>query len=258
MKKLLLIISLLGLSPSFAGTKKINAGDQKAQVAKLNLFALVARNFSVQYEYAFHKNMSGALGLRWMLPYSADLAKFLGADGSGTGATLGKLKFTGYAITPEFRFYPGKKVEHQAPHGFYIAPYARYGSFSMNTSITIPSDTAANFVGGPIDAKITYSGFGGGLMFGAQWVFKNHISLDWWILGLHYGSSNVKITAEGDLLAQTGGTTEVKGSLDDLVSNDLPFNATSNITVGARQVSGKVSGIPFTGMRCGLSLGYNF
>jgi hypothetical protein len=265
MKKLLSKSILFGIFvlSSFAnlhaGTKSLMAMPDHPHNVKLNLFAVGMRNLSLQYEFAFHKNLSVALGGRVMLPYNFDLGKQLQSDDvSSTGAELGKFKFTGYAITPEFRFYPGKKVEHQAPHGFYIAPYARISNFAINTSITIPSDTAVGFVGGPVDTEISYGGFGGGLMFGAQWILKNRISIDWWIAGLHYGSSKLKITATGDLIAQTGGATEVKGSLDELVEGDLPFNATSNVLIGGNSVSGNVNGIPFGGFRCGLCIGYNF
>jgi hypothetical protein len=242
-----------------AGVKKLNKLPDHPHNVKLNLFAIGMRNISLQYEFAFHKNLSVALGGRVMLPYNIDLGKQLQSDEvPSTGAELGKFKFTGYSITPEFRFYPGKKVEHQAPHGFYIAPYARISNFAINTSITIPSDTVVEFVGGPVDTKISFGGFGGGLMFGAQWILKNRISIDWWIAGLHYGSSKLKVTATGDLIAQANGATQVKGSLDELVEGDLPFNATSNVLIGGNSVSGNVNGIPFGGFRCGLCIGYNF
>jgi len=241
-----------------AGTKRKGGSIERPHNVKMNLLALPLRNFSLQYEYAFHKNMSAALGVRVMLPYIVDLSSQLGGD-DAFGAKLGKFKFTGYAITPEFRFYPGKKSEHQAPHGFYLAPYTRFSNFAINTTVTIPNDPASGFKGGPVDARITYSGFGGGLMLGAQWVFKNRLSLDWWITGAHYGNAKVKVTAEGDLISQTGGATQVKGSLEDLIEGDLPFkNAESNVTIGAKTVSGSIKGIPYSGFRCGLCLGYTF
>ena len=257
---LLVILFASSFLSANAVTKSVKAMPEHPHTVKLNLFALGMRNLSMQYEFAFHKNLSVALGGRFMLPYSYDLGKALQGDAvDATGAKLGKFKFTGYAITPEFRFYPGKKVEHQAPHGFYIAPYGRFANFAINTSITIPSDTASGFAGGPVDAKITYGGFGGGLMIGAQWILKNRISIDWWIGGLHYGASKLTVSATGDLLSQVGGATNVKGSLEDLLDEDLPINPSSkSIIIGGNSVSGSVSGIPFAGFRCGLCIGYNF
>ncbi len=242
-----------------ASTKKSRSEIERPHNVKLNLFALPLRNFSFQYEYAFHKNMSTALGARFMLPYSSNISNQLNSNDT-YGAKLGKLKFTGYAITPEFRFYPGKKSEHQAPHGFYLAPYLRYSNFIINTTVTIPSDPIIGFVGEPVDTKISYSGIAGGLMFGAQWVFKNRLSLDWWITGAHYGNAKVKVTTEGDLITQVGGATQVKASLEDLVDGgDLPFkNAKSDVKIDNRTVGGSITGIPFSGFRCGLCLGYTF
>ena len=242
-----------------AETKRKGVSIKRPHNVKLNLFALPLRNFSLQYEYAFHKNMSGALGARLMLPYSIDLSDQFNSD-DNFEAKLGKFKFIGYALTPEFRFYPGKKQKHQAPHGFYIAPYARFTNFTINTTVTIPSEPALLFAGGPVDTRINYTGFGGGLMFGAQWVFKNGISLDWWITGAHYGYSKVKVTAEADLIGQVNGAVNVIGSLDDLVVNeDLPFkNAESNFTTVGETISGNIKGIPFSGFRSGLCIGYTF
>lgn len=240
-------------------TKKLTEKVNHPHNVKLNLFALPLRNFSLQYEFAFHKNMSAALGARIMLPYALDLTSQL-SNNDTYDAKLGKLKFTGYAITPEFRFYPGQKSEHQAPHGFYLAPYLRYSNFAINTTITIPGDTTIGFPGGPVDTEVSYSGVAGGLMLGAQWVFKNRLSLDWWITGAHYGDAKIKVTAEGDLITQVGGATRVKGSLEDIVNGgDLPFkNIESNVTIGSRTVGGSITGIPFSGFRCGLCLGYTF
>jgi hypothetical protein len=41
---------------------------QAKQVIKLNLSQLPLTNISLQYEYAFHKNMSGALGFSFFFP----------------------------------------------------------------------------------------------------------------------------------------------------------------------------------------------
>ena len=58
------------------------------------------------------------------------------------------------------------------------------------------------------------------------------------------------------------GNTEVNviGSLDDLVVNeDLPFkNAESNFTTVGETISGNIKGIPFSGFRSGLCIGYTF
>ena len=62
------------------------ASDATKSVIKLNLFALGLTNFSLQYEYAFHKDMSGALGISFMP--SRGLPGPLSSDSLTKGITL--------------------------------------------------------------------------------------------------------------------------------------------------------------------------
>ncbi|HRG09553.1 MAG TPA: DUF3575 domain-containing protein, partial [Cyclobacteriaceae bacterium] len=73
----------------------------------------------------------------------------------------------------------------EAPAGFYVAPFARYQSFKVEDSF----DGATN--------KGTLSLFGGGVVIGKQWIFKEKISLDIFI-GPQYSSGNVKVTDGAD------------------------------------------------------------
>lgn len=136
MKKVLLYLSVvLYAYSSFA--QDAPESETRKNVVKLNLFGLGATAIPLQYERALSKNMSVALGVTFVpsrsLPAQLDL-----------GSELTNPQFKGIAITPEFRFYPGKKEKHQAPHGFYLAPYLRYASytfgspFSFTTSDTVP------------------------------------------------------------------------------------------------------------------------
>jgi hypothetical protein len=168
-----ILFVITNLFISFGETKKTYKSPEHPHTIKLNLFSFATQTFQLQYEFSFNKNMSVLLGAKYMIPFKFNLQSFLGNDNfNSTGVELGKFIINGYALTPEFRFYPGKKEEHKAPHGFYIAPYGRFTNFTINTTVTIPSEPALLFGGGPVDTRINYTGFGGGLMFGAQWVFK--------------------------------------------------------------------------------------
>jgi hypothetical protein len=81
-------------------------GGGSKSVIKLNLTQLAFRNFSLQYEYGFHKNMSGALGISLVIPRNIP-----GQIYSPPSKTEGWQipKFSGFAITPEFRFLSRQK-----------------------------------------------------------------------------------------------------------------------------------------------------
>src|SRR5688500_14753733 len=78
---------------------------------KLNPLSLILATGNVSYERAI----------------GADKSIQLGAFYSSFG--LSDLKYTGWGVTPEFRFYfAGKK---EALNGVYVAPFARYQNFSL-------------------------------------------------------------------------------------------------------------------------------
>lgn len=218
---------------------------------KVNLSALLLRNLSIQGEYAFHKNFSVCLGGRWMLPYG--LSSTLGQAGS----QLLNPQITGYAITPELRFYPGKKEKHQAPYGFYLAPYMRYSNFNISAAVPLQPDPTTGFPGTNVDLSLGYTGWAGGIMMGSQWVI-DHFSIDWWIMGLHYGQGTINGSASSPLFSGYPGATEdlrneVQNALDG-----LPFSTQTSVSVSGNSANVNVSGLPFGGIRAGLCLGFAF
>lgn len=241
---------------SYAGTKKTLAIPEKPHNVKINLSAIAFRSISPQYEFSFHKNFSVAVAGRVMIPYTINPGSFID-ESTARGTQVGKFNLTGFAITPEIRFYPGKKEENQAPHGFYLAPYFRYASYSIGTKLTLPDDTTVNFVGGDLDTKFNFSGMAGGLMMGAQWVFKNNLTFDWWIVGLHYGQSTFKATAQGELIKQASAAGQFEGSIEE-ITNNSPFPLQAIATIGVDNIQSRITGLPFAGLRAGFCLGYRF
>jgi uncharacterized surface protein with fasciclin (FAS1) repeats len=81
-----------------------------------------------------------------------------------------------------------------------------------------------------------------------------------------YASTLYKVGENGVSLkigiapVKLNGAVNVIGSLDDLLVNeDLPFkNAESNFTTVGETISGNIKGIPFSGFRSGLCIGYTF
>ena len=222
------------------------SGDNPKNVIKINVFALGLSNFSFQYERVLGQKYAVALGFS-MMP-SRNLPTLL--SDLDSSKTLSKLKISDWSITPEFRWYPGTK--QGAPHGFYLAPYLRYS----NTDLTLPYEYTLSGMGSRTDnIEGNYTGFGGGLMMGAQWLIKQKFSIDWWILGGHYGSgsSSVSIAADYTSLSATQ-RAEVKAKLD---KTELPVGKiNSSITDTGAKIN--IDKLPYFGLRGGLTIGYAF
>jgi hypothetical protein len=151
MKKLLIFSFFVAISGFFSHQTMAQ------NVVKANILSPVFKTGSFFYERGISENKSFQVGVYF------------------TGYKLGDVRLRGYGITPEFRYYLSAT---EAPEGVYIAPYARYQSFSL---------TEATSTG-----KGKYSSVGGGVLIGKQWIFKNLISLDTFI-GPGYNAGSVKV-----------------------------------------------------------------
>ena len=245
MKTKLLSILLIGglLFGNSAKAQNMAGGENPKNVVKLNLFALAFTNFSLQYERVFNEKTSGALGFS-VMP-SRNLPSSLSSD-----PILAKTTLSDWSITPEFRWYPGTKKG--APHGFYLAPYLRYSS----TSILMPFDfteTSGAITTYKIDAN--YSGFGGGVMLGAQWLINEKFSIDWWILGGHYGSGSASVAMKADFSALSA--TDRAKLETDLNGIAIPVG-TIKSTISNSEAKIDISSLPYFGVRSGLTIGWAF
>lgn len=266
MKKTLLKAVVLGAflfssSVSFAGEGLTKESEQSVvikknstkglerprTVIKMNLSSLVFRNMAFQTEFAFHKNMSAAAGFSFLLPYRIP-SSFLAEQGEG-GFSEGS--FGGFTVTPEFRLYPGKKEEHQAPHGFYLAPYGRYAKFTAKASYLDPVEDING------SAEASYSGFGGGLMIGSQWIIGNHFSIDFFILGGHIGSGKVAVKVYDS--GFSGLSQEDKDAIEQSFMTDVAtYGSGADVSFEGDYIKASVKA-PFGGVRgLGLNIGFVF
>jgi hypothetical protein len=126
-------------------------------VIKLNILSPVVKTLNLQYEHAVGSSNSYQLGLFY------------------TGASSGSTDIKGFGITPEFRFYLSAT---KAPQGTYIAPFARYQNFDLTD--------------GPNRAKLHT--FGGGLIIGKQWIFKEIIAFDVFIGPSYYSGKTTDVS----------------------------------------------------------------
>jgi hypothetical protein len=210
----------------------------------MNLGSLALKNVAIQFERAIGKKTSLALGVR-VEPYGSIPFKSKIEDAvDDPNVQVGSIKVGNFAFTPEFRYYLGKA----ALKGFYVAPYGRYANFKMQAPVSYTSGTttkSALFTG-------NISSISGGLLMGSQFRISRSIVLDWWILGLHYGTSN------GDLKVITPLTTQEQDDLEATLNGiDIPlFKIKSSVDANGATISSK--GV-WAGLRAfGINLGVKF
>lgn len=133
--------------------------ESKAQsnAVKINILSPIVSTANVAFEHVLSENSSIQLGVFY------------------TGAKVSDLKYSGVGITPEYRIYLS---ETSAPAGFYVGPYLRYQS----QKLTIEDGSG----------KASFSSFGGGVVIGKQWVFKQRVTFDIF-LGPGYNAGNIKV-----------------------------------------------------------------
>ncbi len=227
-------------------------------VIKLNLSQLAITNISLQYERGFHKNFSAALGISYLIPRQIPSQIFTPSD-DGSGYVLPK--FSGWSVTPEIRFYPGKKVKHQAPHGFYMAPYFRYSKYTLKSDYVDIDSTSGDRHNYAV--KANYSGFTAGLMLGSQWLIGKHFSIDWWIVGGGYGKAKFKIFAEstdGSINLSPQEQEDLKADIKENTSELGSFgNGEVTVETTSNSATATVTGLPMISLRgFGLTLGFTF
>lgn len=155
-------------------------GQVKAQnnVVKLDIFQPIVNTAALSFEHKLSESSSFQLGVSVTANYDEDEYNYNGSK--ETRST------SGFGITPEYRFYLSEK--HPAMEGFYVAPFLRYqflrksgqyGSYDPLTGNYITQNTPA-----------TLNAFGGGVVVGRHWIFKQRFSLDA-LLGPTYMVSGV-------------------------------------------------------------------
>lgn len=220
-------------------------------IFKVNLTAIVLKNYSFQYERILNRKFSAAVGFRTMpngdIPLKSTVEKLVGED-STAREQINNFKLGNTAITAEMRFYVGKKGYGR---GFYLAPFYRNATYK-GSGLKFTYENSAM-----VESTVSMSGelksntFG--LMLGAQWHLSKHISLDWWILGPHYGNGKGDFNGTTSTPMTVDEQADLKKELDDF---EMPFG-TKKVTVTANGANVKLDG-PFGGVRAGILIGVRF
>lgn len=169
---------------------------QLKQNAKLNVTSLLGwRIVEGQYEYAFHSKLSFQLGAAFRIPSNFGLTRILPDQELGIGETdpFEELRYSGFRITPEIKFYPGNNKE--APQGFYLAGYARYYNYSLQTG-TFTADLDGTLE--EADARFSISSLTFGAGIGTQWIINDRFTIDVMWFGFSIGSGNIDVILSAD------------------------------------------------------------
>lgn len=221
-------------------------------VIKTNLFSPVLRCASIQYERGLNKNFSGGITLTRIFERNFDPISFLGEP------PLFNLRLSGWAITPEIRFYPGRKESKKAPHGFYISLYSRISNFSFTEKFLFNVVDVATGLGTIIqvsaDSRFDYQSIAPGLMMGYQWIISRHFSIDWWIMGFHAGRARLKGKFESEAIGRY--PDDFRQAYEEI--DFSLFSAKPEIQITGNTGAFQFSGLPFAGLRTGLCLGVAF
>ncbi|OJV19834.1 MAG: hypothetical protein BGO30_00755 [Bacteroidetes bacterium 41-46] len=222
---------------------------------KFNLTSILLKNYSLQYERVLTKRISAAVSFRFMpyttIPFKTAIMNMADFEDQETIDLFNNAQFGNYAITPEIRFYLGKKGYGR---GFYIAPYYRYAAYdTQNLEFNFNTGDDQNPQNQKVDLKGSITSHTGGIMFGVQWALGKHISLDWWILGAAYGVSSGVLNGVPTPAIPESDLADVKREIEDM---DIPM-VKKTATVTSNSVRVDLTG-PWAGIRSGIVFGVKF
>jgi len=244
-KGLIVILLMLSQLASAQEIKLDSTQKIKKNLAKINLIGF---SINGQYERILSKRISVAISYK-VLPSGKFLFRgLIPTTDPKARESLDNLIVSNSAITPEVRFYVGKKGYGQ---GFYLAPFFRsatFGGKGLGIDFTLDSGQPATF---NMEGKIKSNTFG--LLIGAQWKLGKNFWLDWQILGPHYGRANGTITGVSNLSLSSSERTSLENALKDIT---IPF-INQNVTVTPNKAVVDLKG-PWAGLRTGVSLGFGF
>lgn len=221
-------------------------------IIKANLTGLLFRSYGGQFERVINRRLSVGLSYRNMpegpLPYKNYIIKQVDDGDQETIDQINSLRLSSWAITPEVRFYPGRKG---FGNGFYLAPFYRYESHTAdNVSVEYDGGTGTRTL--DMSGKLTSNT--GGLLIGAQWTLGEKLVLDWWILGPHFGAGNGDLRGVSSTPLSPSEQADLKNELESI---NYPFGIKADVTVNANGAYVQMKG-PMAGVRAGIMLGFRF
>ncbi|MDA3906166.1 MAG: hypothetical protein PF484_08845 [Bacteroidales bacterium] len=247
MKRHLLLISIMAFAISITNAQTENEQPaSKRNVLKFYPTSLIFGKATIGYERVINENSSFTFNLG--LPSGInplDYAPDLPSD----DFSLDNGKVSGMLFMPGYRFNFSKKG---APFGFYIEPYLKYESFTLDFDSEFTFDNESY----PTSFDGDYSAYGGGVQMGVQCLIANVITLEWSFLGLEVKSASSSIT-----ITDNNGTIPINELFDEIEGNftDIPLIGSSlEFEKGAHSVGAKASNFLIPGARFAFSIGIAF
>jgi opacity protein-like surface antigen len=127
-----------------AFTFSASAQRMQSNALKMNPVSLLVKTGNISYERAIASNQSVQVGAFY------------------SGVSFEDVKYSGFGITPEYRFYFGGKK--QALNGGYVAPFLRYQDFTMEKT--------------DLKTKADFTTLGGGATIGWQKTWDSGFIVD--------------------------------------------------------------------------------
>jgi hypothetical protein len=220
----------------------------RPNVIKLNLSAnvLYSPAFLVAYERALTSNKSFSVEAGYVT-----FPKILPNLGDSIGF-LEKISAGGFKIDADFRFYLKKENCHQAPHGFYIAPYIAYYHFK-NVSGFTPQDTA--FATGQLDFTFTLKSPQIGGELGYQFsLWKDKLTIDLLLLGPSIAYYHAKLGLSGNF--DINEESEYLNDLLDHLSENFPVFG--DLVENKEVSTSGIADLFYGGFRYSVSAGFRF
>ncbi len=230
---------------------QVNAQLEKPNTVKFNFSGLAVNTLSFQYERTLNDNMSGLLHIGFTLPRSLPSSLFA-IDTVATNGSYNQMlsaRFTGgFHITPEYRYY----FKGEGNEGFYLGAYLRFSSYGLNAAVIHRDDNLSPVKTYDFTGKWRATNFG--ILMGNQWHLGESFTIDWWILGLQYGTNKISMTATGDFT-----TTNKNEFIADAKANFADNQFVKGLEAGMTDSEASLKfRFPLPGVRSGLCLGYRF
>jgi len=224
---------------------------------KVNISSIVLKTYSTSFERMISNRVSVQIG------YSKNLYNnfFKTSIGEKLVSIAGleedyekyysDYKTGNYSFTGEIKVYLSNEKPMQ---GLYCGVYGRYTRIDLdNINFTFETSNGDGF---NVPLINNLKGFGGGFLLGVQCLIKERITLDFYILGAHYGKLNGSLKSNKDLSGLTDSDKmELKQDIED-----FKILSKNYVTVDVYDdgLNGKING-PFFGTRAGgINIGFRF
>ncbi|MFT5848663.1 DUF3575 domain-containing protein [Psychroserpens sp.] len=242
MKNISLFILISLLPMSLFAQDDIELKQQKNQI-DIDITDIPTAFFTLSYERTIGKHMSVGLGVG--LKSENGLIQFSGIDAERIQTN--DIKYSGYKLIPEFRYYINESVNGAMLSGFYVGAYLKYSDFNSELVGTyVDSEDVSHLFEYSADITVTSLGF----MVGYKLPVSKRFSIDFLIAGPGSGSYNFELNnviPPPDEFYDDLNNALDEYSVLDLIGADFGFNDNN--------LRSKFSALSF---RYGISVGYAF